>query len=250
MTGFRLEQGGLIDRATTLDFTFDGKRFSGHPGDTLASALIANGVHLMGRSFKYHRPRGVISAGAAEPNALVELREGGRQEANTRATMIELYDGLVAQEPESLAVARFRFRRHQFARLVDLRRRLLLQDLHVAEELLGEDLRAADPPRRGPGPRDARRPIPTNTKRPMRHCDLLVIGSGPDRPDGGARRPARSGARVILADEGAALGGSLLNENEEIDGRAGVDWAQGVIAELAALAQCHADAAHHRLRLV
>ena len=78
MTGFRLDKGGLIDRATTLGFTFDGKRFTGHPGDTLASALIANGVHLMGRSFKYHRPRGVISAGASEPNALVELREGGR----------------------------------------------------------------------------------------------------------------------------------------------------------------------------
>ncbi len=89
MAGFRLAKGGLIDRSTTLDFTFDGKSFSGHPGDTLASALIANGIHLMGRSFKYHRPRGVIAAGAAEPNALVELREGGRKEANTRATVIE-----------------------------------------------------------------------------------------------------------------------------------------------------------------
>ena len=85
--------------------------FTGHQGDTLASALIANGVHLMGRSFKYHRPRGVITAGAAEPNALVELREGGRKEANTRATMIELYDGLTAQEPEPLALARLRRRR-------------------------------------------------------------------------------------------------------------------------------------------
>ena len=97
MTSFRLAAGGLVDRNTSLGFTFDGKAFSGHQGDTLASALIANGVHLMGRSFKYHRPRGVISAGASEPNALVELREGGRREANTRATMIELYDGLVAR---------------------------------------------------------------------------------------------------------------------------------------------------------
>ncbi len=86
-------QGRLIDRDTTLHFTFDGKPFTGHAGDTLASALIANGVHLMGRSFKYHRPRGAVTAGAAEPNALVELREGGRKEANTRATVIELYDG-------------------------------------------------------------------------------------------------------------------------------------------------------------
>src|SRR5260221_6397026 len=95
MAGFRLGKGGLSDRSSNLHFTFDGTAYSGQQGDTLASALIANGVHLMGRSFKYHRPRGVIAAGAAEPNALVELREGGRREANTRATVIELFDGLV-----------------------------------------------------------------------------------------------------------------------------------------------------------
>ena len=81
MTSFRLPQGGLIDRAAPLSFTFDGKSYTGFQGDTLASALMANGVTLMGRSFKYHRPRGPISAGAAEPNALVELREGGRKDA-------------------------------------------------------------------------------------------------------------------------------------------------------------------------
>ena len=97
MTSFRLPKGGLVDRSTELAFSFDGKRFTGHQGDTLSSALLANGVTLMGRSFKYHRPRGPITAGAAEPNALVELREGGRQEANTRATMVELYDGLTAK---------------------------------------------------------------------------------------------------------------------------------------------------------
>ena len=84
MAGFRLGKGGLIDRSSNLTFSFDGKAYSGHQGDTLASALIANGVHLMGRSFKYHRPRGVIAAGAAEPNALVELREGGRREGLSR----------------------------------------------------------------------------------------------------------------------------------------------------------------------
>ena len=97
MTSFRLAKGGLVDRSAELSFTFDGKRFTGLKGDTLASALIASGVQLMGRSFKYHRPRGVITAGSAEPNALVELREGGRKEANTRATMIELYGGLTAR---------------------------------------------------------------------------------------------------------------------------------------------------------
>ena len=96
MTSFRLAKGGLIDRTAPLSFAFDGKRLQGYRGDTLASALLANGISLMGRSFKYHRPRGVISAGASEPNALVELREGARKEANTRATMVELYDGLIA----------------------------------------------------------------------------------------------------------------------------------------------------------
>ncbi|MEY4696587.1 MAG: hypothetical protein RIT14_1015, partial [Pseudomonadota bacterium] len=88
---------GQIDRSRSLRFTFDGRAYSGHPGDTLASALLANGVRLMGRSFKYHRPRGPLSAGSEEPNALVELRDGARQEPNTRATVAELFDGLTAR---------------------------------------------------------------------------------------------------------------------------------------------------------
>ena len=92
----RLTTGGLIDRSCVLHFTFDGKTYAGHPGDTLASALLANGVILTGRSFKYHRPRGILSAGSEEPNALVELRTGARREPNTKATMAELFDGLTA----------------------------------------------------------------------------------------------------------------------------------------------------------
>ena len=92
----RLATGGHVDRARRLAFRFDGKSFEGHPGDTLASALLANGVRLVGRSFKYHRPRGIFSAGIEEPNALVELREGARREPNTRATVAELFDGLSA----------------------------------------------------------------------------------------------------------------------------------------------------------
>jgi sarcosine oxidase subunit alpha len=89
--------GGQIDPKTTVSFHFDGTAYRGHPGDTLASALLANGVRLMGRSFKYHRPRGVFSSGSEEPNALVELRSGNRREPNTRATTAELFDGLIAQ---------------------------------------------------------------------------------------------------------------------------------------------------------
>jgi sarcosine oxidase subunit alpha len=93
---FRTATGGLIDRNRPRDFSFDGRRLTGFQGDTLASALLANGVRLVGRSFKYHRPRGILSAGSEEPNALVELRSGARREPNTRATMAELYEGLEA----------------------------------------------------------------------------------------------------------------------------------------------------------
>ena len=96
MTQVNRLTGGLINRSATLSFRFDGISYQGYAGDTLASALLANGVRLMGRSFKYHRPRGVLTAGSEEPNALVELRTGGRQEPNTRATVAELYDGFVA----------------------------------------------------------------------------------------------------------------------------------------------------------
>ena len=93
----RLDDGGQINRLEPINFTFDGKKFTGFEGDTLASALLANGVRLVGRSFKYHRPRGIYSAGIEEPNALVALRSGDRHEPNTRATAIELFPGLEAK---------------------------------------------------------------------------------------------------------------------------------------------------------
>ena len=89
--------GGHIDRDTPLSFSFNGQTLKGYGGDTLASALMANGIQLVGRSFKYHRPRGIFSAGSEEPNAMVTLRDGARTEPNTRATVVELYDGLVAR---------------------------------------------------------------------------------------------------------------------------------------------------------
>ncbi|MGB8692427.1 MAG: 2Fe-2S iron-sulfur cluster-binding protein, partial [Steroidobacteraceae bacterium] len=97
MKPWRTEQGGRIDRARPLEFSFDGRRYPGFAGDTLASALLANGVQLLGRSFKYHRPRGLLSAGSEEPNALVNVfRDAARSTPNLRATQVELYDGLYA----------------------------------------------------------------------------------------------------------------------------------------------------------
>ena len=98
MSAHRLNKGGLlINRAKPVNFSFDGKSYQGFEGDTLASALLANGVTLMGRSFKYHRPRGCLSVGSEEPNAIVEMRSGARREPNTRATIAELYEGLEAK---------------------------------------------------------------------------------------------------------------------------------------------------------
>jgi sarcosine oxidase subunit alpha len=97
MSPRRAIAGGHIDRRRTIRFTFDGREFSGHAGDTLASALLANGVTLFGRSFKYHRPRGLLTAGIDEPNALVTILDGGVREPNIPATMVEIFDGLTAE---------------------------------------------------------------------------------------------------------------------------------------------------------
>ena len=233
MSGFRLSSGGLIDRNSMLNFKFDDKSFAGFEGDTLASALIASGVHLMGRSFKYHRPRGVISAGASEPNALVELREGGRREPNTRATMIELHEGLVAKSQNrwpsleydalavnalasSIFVAGFYYKTFMWPK-------------SFWEKIYEPLIRKAAG--LGTASRD---PDPDVYEKSYAHCDLLVVGSGPAGLMA-ALTAGRAGARVILADEGSRLGGSLLFENEEIAGQSGFEWAQGVISELASL---------------
>jgi hypothetical protein len=96
MSPRRATSGGLVDRSRSIRFSFDGHDYTGHPGDTLASALLANGVSLLGRSFKYHRPRGVLAAGVDEPNALVTVLRGEAREPNIQATMLEIHDGLKA----------------------------------------------------------------------------------------------------------------------------------------------------------
>jgi methylglutamate dehydrogenase subunit C len=233
MTGFRLSSGGLVDRSAVLSFNFDGKSFNGLAGDTLASALIANGVHLMGRSFKYHRPRGVITAGAAEPNALVELRTGGRKEANTRATMIELFDGLDANSQNRWPSLDF-----DLGAINSLGSAFFSAGFYYKTFMWPKSFweKIYEPViRRAAGLGTAsQEPDPDRYEKAYAHCELLVIGSGPAGLMA-ALTGARSGARVILADEHARLGGSLLFENEEIDGISGLDWARRAISELASL---------------
>ncbi|ESY12727.1 MULTISPECIES: sarcosine oxidase subunit alpha family protein [unclassified Mesorhizobium] len=225
--------GGLVDRSKSLNFTFDGKRYEGHPGDTLASALLANGVRLMGRSFKYHRPRGVFSAGSEEPNALVELRLGARQEPNTRATVAELFEGLVARSQnrwpslsfDALAVndllspfftAGFYYKTFMWPKA--FWEKLYEPAIRKAAGLGSLSMRA-DPDAYDKG---------------FLHCDLLVIGGGPAGL-AAALTAARSGARVILADEDFRLGGRLLAETETLDGAPATDWISALEAELESL---------------
>ena len=154
---FRLPDGGLIDRAQPLAFEYDGIRYQGYAGDTLASALLANGVHLVARSFKYHRPRGIFSAGTEEPNAMVQLARGSRTEPNVRATTQELYEGLDRIEPELLALGALRYRRDQQHRIAPDPRGLLLQNVHVAADAeMVAQVRTCDSPRGRHGSRGER----------------------------------------------------------------------------------------------
>ena len=230
---YRLDTGGLIDRSRPLSFTFDGKSYGGYTGDTLASALIASGTHLVGRSFKYHRPRGILSAGPEEPNALVELGHGARREPNTRATTLELYDGLEAASQNrwpSLAfdlmavnglVSRFIGAGFYY--------KTFMWPPAMWEKLYEPLIRRAAGLGRAAGAED-----PDTYEKAFAHCDVLVVGAGPAGLMA-ALTAGRAGARVILATDDFALGGRLLSERDEIDGHPGVAWAKSTEAELASL---------------
>ncbi len=229
----RLATGGRIDRAQLRAFTFDGRAYKGFAGDTLASALVANGVKLVGRSFKYHRPRGLLSAGSEEANALVELRSGSRREPNTRATSIELYDTLDATSQNRWPSLAF-----DLLSVNALAAPLLTAGFYYKTfmwpasfwEKVYEPLirRAA-----GLG-RAANADDPDHYEHAYAHCDILIIGSGPAGLMA-ALTAGRAGKRVILAEEDFALGGRLLSERQEIDGAPASRWLTKAEAELHAL---------------
>ena len=225
--------GGQIDRTRTVGFTFNGKRMAGHPGDTLASALLANGQRLVGRSFKYHRPRGILTAGSEEPNALVELRSGAHQEPNTRATTVELFDGLAANSQNHRGPLEF-----DLMALTDLMSPFLSAGFYYKtfmwpkafwEKLYEPVIRASA----GLG-RLSMQDDPDSYDKGFIHCDLLVIGAGPAGLSA-ALAAGRAGARVVLADEDFTPGGRLNAETLAVDDMAGADWAAQAVAELAAM---------------
>ncbi|WP_413208050.1 sarcosine oxidase subunit alpha family protein [Rhodospirillum sp. A1_3_36] len=224
--------GGLIDRSRTWSFTFDGKTYQGHPGDTLASALLANGVRLVGRSFKYHRPRGVFSAGSEEPNALVELRGGAHREPNTRATVAELFDGLEAKSQNrwpSLAFDALAINDRVAPFLTaGFYYKTFMWPAAFWEKVYEPMIRRAAGLGSLSGLAD-----PDVYDKGFLHCDLLVIGAGPAGLSA-ALTAARSGARVVLADEDFVLGGRLTKDRQVLDDAPAGEWVSATLAELEA----------------
>ncbi len=223
----RLAEGGAIDRSRPLAFTFNGLTLKGYEGDTLASALLANGVDVVGRSFKYGRPRGIVGYGVEEPNAIVELGEGNARTPNLRATRVELQDGMVATSaargpgPTMGALARTLgpllpagFYYKTFIRPHGL--------WGFWEERLREASGLGDVPDGAD---------PDIYERRYGHADVLVVGAGPAGL-AAALSASRAGARVILADENAAFGGTLRWSSVATDSESASEWCRHALAEL------------------
>ncbi len=225
-------EGELIDRSRPVQFTFNRTRYAGYLGDTLASAILANGVRIVGRSFKYHRPRGIFSLGVEEPNALVQLGVGAETEPNTRATQIELRDGLIAASQNCWPSVRFDLGATTglFSRLLPAGfyyktfkwppRSWLAYELFIRRMAgMGICATEADPDR---------------YEHTHAHCDVLVAGGGPAGL-AAACSAGRQGARVLLVDEGSRLGGSLLYDGTPIDSVPARAWIADLEASLAGM---------------
>jgi sarcosine oxidase subunit alpha len=226
-------KGGLIERARPVSFSFDGRSLEGYSGDTLASALLANGRRLVARSFKYHRPRGIFTAGSEEPSALVQLRRGNAQEPNTRATVVELFDGLEATSQHHRGSLRF-----DVLAVNDLLSPFLSAGFYYKtfmwpksfwEKVYEPAIRAAA----GLGSLSGS-PDPDVYDKGFLHCDVLIVGAGPAGL-AAALTAGRAGARVILADEDFRMGGRLNAETYAVKDMAGADWAAAAAAELGLL---------------
>ncbi|MCC6535676.1 MAG: sarcosine oxidase subunit alpha family protein [Burkholderiales bacterium] len=228
----RTAAGGRIDRERPLSFRFDGRHYVGHAGDTLASALLANDVHLVARSFKYHRPRGILSMGVEEPNALVQLGQGAYTTPNMRATQVELYQGLSAQSQN-----RWPSLSTDVGAINDRLSALLPAGFYYKTFMWPAALwmRYERGIRRMAGLGHApREPDPDRYERMHAHCDVLVVGAGPAGL-AAALAAGRAGARVIVADDQCEAGGQLLAERFEIAGRPALAWVGATLAELQAL---------------
>jgi sarcosine oxidase subunit alpha len=229
---FRAVKGGRVDRSKLIQFSFNGKLYNGLAGDTLCSALLANGVHMVGRSWKYHRPRGIVSCGAEEPNAIFQLEKGNRTIPNARGTQVELYDGLDVSSVNCWPSLDFDLMsvNSLFSRLMPAGfyyktfmwpKAMWMKYEHFIRKASGLGI--------APTENDPDRYEHTHS-----HCDLLVVGGGVAGISA-ALAAGRAGARVILADEQSEFGGLTLASRAQIDGVDADQWIEASIAELATM---------------
>jgi sarcosine oxidase subunit alpha len=226
---FRIAQGGRIDRDNQLKFSFNGKTYTGQAGDTLASALLANGIHMVGRSWKYHRPRGILSAGAEEPNAIFQLEKGEKTIPNARATQVELYDDLDASSVNCWPSLDF-----DLLSINSKVSRMLPAGFYYKTFMWPKSMwmkyehiiRKASGLGKSPEVNDTDR-----YEHSHRHCDVLVAGGGVAGLTA-ALAAGRAGARVILVDEQSEFGGMALSSHDKIDGQPVSEWIQAAVAEL------------------
>jgi sarcosine oxidase subunit alpha len=226
---YRRSEGGRIDREQSVQFSFNGKSYSGLAGDTLASALLANGIHMVGRSWKYHRPRGILSCGAEEPNAIFQLEKGQHTIPNARATQVELYAGLDASSVNCWPSLEFDLMaiNSKFSRLMPAGfyyktfmwpKFMWMKYEHFIRKASGL----------GKAPR---LPDPDRYEHTHAHCDLLVVGGGVAGLTA-ALAAGRAGARVLLVDEQSEFGGLTLASHASIDDRSASDWIASTVTEL------------------
>jgi sarcosine oxidase subunit alpha len=229
---YRLDTGGRIDRSRTLSFTFNGQRYQGQAGDTLASALLANGVDIVNRSFKYSRPRGIVAAGAEEPNAIVQLGSSeAAQVPNVRATQQALFDGLTARSTNGWP----NVQRDMMGLVGKIGGQFMPPGFYYKTFMAPASMwmtyekyiRKAAGLGRSPLEND-----PDSYDHLHQHCDVLVVGAGAAGLSA-ALAAARSGARVIVADEQEEMGGSLLDTREMLAGNPADQWVAQVLDELA-----------------
>ena len=227
---YRLNNSGLINRDKKISFKFNGKKYFGYEGDTLASALLANGVHLVGRSFKYHRPRGFFGAGVDEPYAIVQMVRNNETEPNVRATEQELFEGLEAKSVNCWPSVNF-----DIGAINNFFNKFLPAGFYYKTFMWPKSFwhRIYEPfIRKAAGFGVASTKYDSERyEHKYEYCDLLIAGSGPAGL-AGAYAAAKNGAHIILAEEKPRFGGSLLTSNVNIGNQSGKDWADKIIAEL------------------
>ena len=223
----RLPQGGRIERGQPIDFHFEGRRLTGYSGDTLASALLANGVRVIARSLKYHRPRGVWGAGVEDPNGFLDLWHGQRHDPNARATTVEL-----APDMRARAVNCWPGLNTDMLGALDHLHRFLPAGFYYKTFMRPNWHRWEGVIRRMAGLGRLQDFSPDEPAAVLHaHCDLLVVGAGPAGL-AAARAAAGKGLRVIVVDAQSEVGGCLLWREDEIDGLPGAAWAAATTSAL------------------